>query len=233
MVHRLEELRGRKSRMIVGIEAGGSDGRLGAVLVEISGSGDETVLELVASREEELPGDLASVLASINAGIPAGDLAKINFLVLHRINSLFFGLVESAAIDPGRVDLVGLKGIEAGGREIPDDPGALSELTGRVVASCFRIGPRRESGHWIPVKEAILRGMVAEMVERYDLGESAREAVAVALLANESVYHEALEEACPGGSRPPASAVPSRTVRRTGDGPHEAALHGEFFFPAV
>jgi hypothetical protein len=230
---RLEKLRNRHSRVIVGIEAGGTGGRIGAVLVEVSGSGDDTVLELHASRSATLPSGLQSALASLGHGFDAEGLAQINFLLLHRIDSLFFGLVESAGIDPGRIDMIGLKGIEAGGREIPDDPGALSEMTGCVVASCFRIGPQRGSGHWLPVKEAILRGMVAAMVERYDLDEIAREAVVVALLANESVYHEALDGACPHGAQPPKSAVSTTTVRRAGILPHEAALHGEFFFPAV
>lgn len=234
MEDRLEELRGRRSRVIVGIEAGGSGGRLGAVLVEVSGSGDETVLELHASNASALPAELLSAIESLRSGqVAAEERAQLNFLILHQINSIFFDLVESAGIDPGRIDLIGLKGIEAGGREIPDDPGALSEMTGCIVASCFRIGPERGSGHWLPVKESILRGMVAAMVERYDLDETAREAVAVALLANESVYHEALDGACPPGAQAARSAVASRTVRKTGEGPHEAALHGEFFFPAV
>ncbi|MDD3642061.1 MAG: hypothetical protein PHQ19_01140 [Candidatus Krumholzibacteria bacterium] len=233
MEKRLESLRSRESRVIVGIEAGGSGGRLGAVLVEVSGSGDDTVLELLSARSAVLPAELQSALASLGGDLGAEGLAQVNFLILHQINSIFFGIVESAEIDPGEVDLIGLKGIEAGGREIPDDPGALSELTGCIVASCFRIGPHRGIGHWVPVKESILRGMVAAMVERYDLDEIAREAVAVALLANESVYHEAIDGACPRGSIPPKSAVATRTVRRVGDLPPDAALHGEFFFPAV
>jgi len=230
---RLEQLRSRLSRVIVGIEAGGSGGRIGAVLVEVSGSGDDTVLDLHASHAVTLPDDLLSALASLGGDLGADDLAKLNFLVLHHIDSVFFGLVESAAIDTGRIDLIGLKGLEAGGREIPDDPGALSEMTGCIVASCFRIGPERDVGKWLPVKESILRGMVAAMVERYDLDEIAREAVAVALLANESVYHEALDAVCPHGTQPARSAVATRTVRRPGEVSHEAALHGEFFFPAV
>lgn len=233
MEDRLEALRTRKSRVIVGIEAGGSGGRLGAVLVEISGNGDDTVLELHASHAAVLPAGLQSSLDSFGERMGAGDLAQLSFLMLHQIDSVFFDLVESAGIDPERVDLIGLKGVETGGREIPDDPGALSEITGCIVASCFRIGPDRGGGHWLPVKEAILQGMVAAMVERYDLDEVAREAVAVALLANESVYHEALDGACPHGAPVTRSAVASRTVRRAGGGPHEAALHGEFFFPAV
>jgi hypothetical protein len=230
---RLEQLRNRQSRVIVGIEAGGSGDRIGAVLVEVSGSGDDTVLDLHASRSAALPDELRSAIASLGGELGAGDLAQLNFLVLHQIDSVFFGLVESAGIEPGRVDLVGLKGIEAGGREIPDDPGALSEMTGCVVASCFRIGPERGAGKGLPVKESILRGMVEAMVERYDLDEVAREAVAVALLANESVYHEALDGVCQKDGQPARSAVAMRTVRRPGEVPHEAALHGEFFFPAV
>jgi hypothetical protein len=39
---RLELLKRSPARAIVGIEAGSADGRIGAVLVEVSGSGDST-----------------------------------------------------------------------------------------------------------------------------------------------------------------------------------------------
>ena len=74
---------------------------------------------------------------------------------------------------------------------------------------------------------------MTEMVEKYDLDEEVREAVAVALLANESVYHEVLpaergedEGACEDGK------TSHRAVTVRGGGEGEPALLGEFYFPA-
>ncbi len=234
MEERLNLLKNSRERVIVGIETGSVPGRIGAVIVEVSGSGADTVLDLHSFQSVELPPDLVAALEAV-AGekkIDSQEQADVNFLILHHLNTLFFDLLVEAEVDAGEVDLIGLKGMEIGGMEFPDDPGALSELTGCVVAACFRIGPERGQGSWLPVKEAILKGMVEAMVEKYDLDEEAREAVAVALLANESVHHEALMSKCSDedGSGPDKTQRRTITVQRGSDG--EPALHGEFYFPA-
>lgn len=234
MEERLNLLKNSRERVIVGIETGSVPGRIGAVIVEVSGSGADTVLDLHSFQSVELPPELVAALEAV-AGekkIDTQEQADVNFLILHHLNTLFFDLLLEAEVDSGEVDLIGLKGMEIGGMEFPDDPGALSELTGCVVAACFRIGPERGQGSWLPVKEAILKGMVEAMVEKYDLDEEAREAVAVALLANESVHHEALTAKCSDEDGSGADKTPRRTitVQRGSDG--EPALHGEFYFPA-
>lgn len=234
MEERLQALRDRHSRTIVGIETGGGpEGRIGAALVDVGGSGNETVLDLHAFRSTPICAELRAALAAFGDGgtLQAEALAQINFLILHQVNSLFFELLESTGQAVDAIDLVGLKGLEAGEREFPDDPGALSETTGCVVASCFRIGPERGGGSWLPVKEALLKGIVGAMIERGDFAAEAGDAVAVALLANESVYHEPLDMPCQGGATRSGGQVPSRTVRRAGAAPGESVLHGEFFFP--
>jgi hypothetical protein len=224
---RLELLKKSRARVIVGIETGSVSGRIGAVIVEVSGSGADTVLDLHSFQSVELSRGLVDALAAVagEAEIDAQEQADVNFLILHNLSTLFYDLLESAEVGQEEVDLIGLKGMEIGGMEFPDDPGSLSELTGCVVATCFRIGPEKGEGSWLPVKESILKGMVEAMVEKYDLDEEVREAVAVALLANESVYHEVI--------RPDSSGIESRRtimVQRGDDG--EPALHGEFYFPA-
>ena len=227
MEARLENLKKSRERVIVGIETGSVPGRIGAVIVEVSGSGADTILDLHSFESVELPEGLVSALEAVDgeAEIDAQEQADVNFLILHHLSTLFFDLLEAASVQAGEVDLIGMKGMEIGGMEVPDDPGALCELTGCIVASCFRIGPERGQGSWLPGKESILKGMVEDMVEKYDLDEEVREAVAVALLANESVYHEALP---PGNSDPELR----RTVKVQRGDDSEPALHGEFYFPA-
>lgn len=234
MEKRLELLKNSKERVIVGIETGSVPGRIGAVIVEVTGSGADTVLDLHSFQSVELSEGLVTALEAVDeeSKIDVKEQADVNFLILHQLNTLFFDLLEAAQVDPGQVDLVGLKGMEIGGMEFPDDPGALSELTGRIVAACFRIGSEKGKGSWLPVKEAILKGMVEEMVEKYDLDVEAREAVAVALLANEAVHHESLPAKSSGKDDSGDNKSSRRMImmKRGGDG--EPALHGEFYFPA-
>lgn len=235
MEKRLELLKNSRERVIVGIETGSVPGRIGAVIVEVSGSGADTILDLHSFQSVELSEGLITALEAVNgeSEIDVQEQAGVNFLILHQLNTLFFDLLEAAQVDPGQVDLIGLKGMEIGGMEFPDDPGALSELTSCIVAACFRIGPEKGKGSWLPVKEAILKGMVEAMVEKYDLDVEAREAVAVALLANESVHHETLPARCSDKGDDPGDDKNLRRsimVKRGGDG--EPALHGEFYFPA-
>ena len=245
MEERLELLKKSKERVIVGIETGSVPGRIGAVIVEVSGSGADTVLDLHSFQSVDLSQGLITALEAVDgeSEIDAREQADVNFLILHHLNSLYFDLLEAAQVEPRQVDLIGLKGMEIGGmdfsgsivelnEEFPDDPGAFSELTGSIVAACFRIGPDKGQGSWLPVKEAILKGMVEAMVEKYDLDEEVREAVAVALLANESVHHETLPAKCSDKDGSGGNTVSRRMVKvqRGGDG--EPALHGEFYFPA-
>jgi 1,6-anhydro-N-acetylmuramate kinase len=220
--------------VLVGIETGSVPGRIGAVIVEVSGSGADTVLDLHAFQSVELSEGLITALEAVDgeSEIDVQEQAGVNFLILHQLNTLFFDLLDAAQVDPGQVDLIGLKGMEIGGMEFPDDPGALSELTDRIVAACFRIGPEKGTGNWLPVKEAILKGMVEAMVEKYDLDTEAREAVAVALLANESLHHETLQTKCSDRNESGDDMSSRRMVmvKRGGDG--GPALHGEFYFPA-
>lgn len=229
----IDKLRDLQSRAVVGIEAGSVEGKIGAVLAEVRGSGDDTFLDLHSYHCLDLPGDLVTSLKALASGkdMDPEDSAGINFLLLNHINSLYHELLETAGASGDDIDLIGLKGIEIAGRELPEDPGVLSEMTGTVVASCFRIGPETSPGMWLPVKESILQGLIGAMVEEKKLEPEVREAVAVALLANESVYHESLNAGCHVEGEDDG-ARPSRIVRSSGSGGGEAALHGEFFFPA-
>ena len=169
MEKRLELLKNSRARVIVGIETGSVPGRLGAVIVEVSGSWAGTVLDLHSFQSVELPPELVAALKVV-AGekkIDTQEQADVNFLILHHINTLFFDLLVEAEVDSSEVDLIGLKGMEIGGMEFPDDPGALSELTGCVVAACFRIGPKFPPQLASPQPPVL--GLLATTVKRLQL----------------------------------------------------------------
>ncbi len=226
--NRLNKLKEREQRTVIGIETGNTPGRFGAAVVEVGGQGDKTVLYLKGFQSYELPRELGETIGTLEGGgsLDAEEKAGLNFLVLHHISNLCQELVEESGIDFSSVDLIGLKCLEAGGEAFPTDPSVLSEMTGIVTASRFYIGIEGNDGEFLPVRESLLQGMVGDMVERYGLESEVREAVVVALLANESLFHEHFQTCPREGGRPTV-----KSAKITGCGT-EAHLCGEFFFPA-
>ena len=235
---RLDALRKKEKRLIVGMETGGEPDKLGAVLVEISGNGDDTVLAILGFASRGVNRDLKAALSALEGEEEFGseELAGINFLVLHNLTKLYDELLEAADAAGDEIDLVGLKCLEAGKFVFPADPGDLSEMTNRVVASRFRIGADDGTGDYLEVREPLLQGIVGEMIDRCAVGDDMREAVTVALLANEAIFSEGALEggAAERGSKKAAacaakkaSAVSSGASTRGGS----PCLCGEFFFP--
>ncbi|GEM_PF-1683668 len=238
MKKRLDALRKKEKRFIVGIETGSEPGKLGAVLVEISGNGDDTVLAILGFASRGVNRELKAALSALEDEEAFGseELAGINFLVLHNITKLYDELLEAADAAGDEIDLIGLKCLEVGKFVFPADPGGLSEMTNRVVASRFRIGSDDRSGDFLAVREPLLQGIVSEMIDRCAVGDDMREAVTVALLANEAIFSEgALEggasdrgsKKAAKGAAKKASAVSSDASARGGS----PCLCGEFFFP--
>lgn len=231
----LKEIREKDNRLIVGIETGNVPGRIGAAVVDVSGRGDETLLDVYSFKSHSLPRELVATIEALgrSGDFDSEELAGINFLLLHHINTLFLDLFDDIEIDPENVDLIGLKCLEIGGRSFPENPSVLSEMTGLVVASHFRIGPESGDGPEIDVNEPILRKMVGEMIDRMGLEKDEGEAVAVALLANEAVWHGSTDPVT--GAEKKKSAGKGRTGKRAGKplliGGEIAGLYAEFFFP--
>lgn len=236
MKRTLDALKKKEKRLIVGMETGSAPGKLGAALIEVSGSGDDTVLYVRGFASSSFAPELASAVESVdrNGAVGSEDLAGINFLILHHLSKLYEAVVENAGVESGSVDLIGLSCIDAGPHSFPLDPAVLSQMTEHAVASHFRIGVSDGKGGFIPVEEALLQGMVGEMIDRFGLDEEVREAVTVALLANESIFNA---QAAFCGGPAPAKKTAGRTTPRAAKGKtpidtKKAFLCGEFFFPA-
>jgi hypothetical protein len=223
----LKGVNAKETRTVIGIETGNSPGQLCAAVVDVSGMGDETELYLRGYYDYELPPELVSTLGALAEGgsFDSEEVAGINFLVLHHITNLFQDLLDETELSIEDVDLIGLKCLEAGKEIFPTDPAVLSEMTGLIVASRFSIGTEGNGGELLPLREFLLQGMVGDMIEKYSLESGVREAVAVALLANESLFHEHCEMCEAEGKRPTVKSAQSRSTAE------EACLCAEFFFP--
>ena len=221
----LEEIRMKKSRMIVGIETGNTIGRIGAVVVEVTGHGDDTLLDFHVYHSVTMSPELVATLKALKAAddFDSEDTAGINFLILHQISSLYQEIFDKTDIDADEIDLVGLKCLEVASSVFPEDPAALSEMTGAIVASHFSIGSEDGEESPVLVNEPILQSMVDGIAKKFDLNKEAREAVCIAMLANESL--------CSHGC---GSDLPEGSSRESGGAGQDknAGLFGEFFFPA-
>lgn len=230
----INKIRGFNSKVIVGIETGSIPERLAAVAAEVKGHGDSTVLNLIYYTKRSFPGDLQKMLLNVAGGgeIDAEEKAGINFLVLHNLASLYRELLDEAGLERKEVNLVGLKCMEIAGELFPNDLTAFSGIIDRIVASHFAIDIEGK-GESLPVGETILKELVTEMIDKLELDIDAREAVGVALLANEALYYEKVGASVRGGgdSGEDSSGVNiSRGVGMDG-GKGKTVLNGKFFFP--
>ncbi len=233
----IKKLKEKDNRVIIGVETGNVPGRLGAAVVEVSGKGDSTVLDLHGFKSHPVPRELQATLDafSLTGKFDSEEVAGMNFLILHHISSLVREVVDEVGFSSEDVSLIGLQCVEAGGGTFPSDPSVLSEMTNCIVVCRFSIGDEENSSECLPVKESLLRGLVGEMMDRFGLESEVREAVAVALLANESLFHESCLTCETGTGEGEAQKRPSlKSVRRknAAAGPGAACLFGEFFFPA-
>ncbi len=235
MKKRLAALRKKEKRLVVGIEMGSAPGTLGAALVEVSGSGDDTVLSVRGFTSHTLNPDLVATMGALdrNERFGSEELAGINFLVLNHLSKLYEDVLEIASSKPEEVDLIGLSGLEVADVAFPGDPGVLSEMTERVVATRFRLGMENGNGKFVGVEEALLQGIVGEMIDRFGLDEEVREAVAAALLANEALFHEDASVCEENGAAKGKGRRSLKTIKRTGvrAAAGGSCLCGEFFFP--
>ena len=226
---RLGRLREQNTRIVVGIELGGAVGRLGAAVVGVSGRGNDTFLDLLGFRSAVLPADLSQALGSLekSGSFDSDELAGLDFLLYQHLSGLYEDTLDESGVEADRVDLIGMKEFEAGSGVFPQDPAVLSEMTGRIVACRFTIRTGGENGGTVPVAESLLERMVEGLIDRFDLDKETREAAAVALLANEALFHES-SETCNGetGRRPRL-----KTVGKSAQEDDEACLQGEFYFP--
>jgi hypothetical protein len=230
----IDKIRGLNSKIIVGIETGNIPEHPAAIAAEVKGHGDSTVFKLLYYAKRSFPEDLQKMLEGAAEGndFDGEEAASINFLVLHHLASLYGELLDEADLKNEDIHLVGLKCMELGGNLFPNDPAVLSGMIDRIVASHFTIDVdgRREL---LPVGELILKELVTEMIDKFELGDEAREAVGVALLANESLYYEKVGMSQKDGVGP-EELSPGVNISRGvegGEGDRKTVLNGRFFFP--
>ena len=233
---RLNRLRRKKHRLIVGIAVDESASMLDAAIVSVSGSGDETVLMLKGFASRELPEELSAAIAALGSSddFEYEDAAGINFLILHNMMKLYEQLLDSSGIASNKVDLISVEDFQVGDFSFPIDPMTLSEMTNRLVSSRFYIGSGDEKSEEMPVSRALLRSMLDHMIDRFGLDTEVRKAAAVALLGNEAIFNERASEVVNetgAGERKRRRALKTMKKAAGIEGEGTSYLYGEFHFP--
>ncbi|MBD3179974.1 MAG: hypothetical protein GF417_10455 [Candidatus Latescibacteria bacterium] len=226
----LEGLFKKESVKIVGIEPGNISGKAGAIITRLEGNGADTVCDLEYYTSREMPGELVKMLKTVDSGegLSVEDVAGVNFLFLHHLSSLYGQIFDEIDLLPEDIDLVGLKQMEVKGHEFPMDPADFSEMIDNIVISRFSIDMGDSVKTSLPVEESVFRTLVAEMIEEIEFEDEAREALGVALFANESFRNRSwariLRQAADSG--PGAAAAPAAEERM------DIVFNGEFYLPS-
>jgi len=236
LISRINRIKEKDKRIIIGIEGGDVPETLNAALVEVSGCGNDTVLYLHSFSSYPLPAETRRAIESLDklSRIKPEEATGVNFLLLHNISLIFQDIIQDSGLDDGkRIDLIGLNDFEIGGTIFPIDPGVLSEMLDCIVACRFCICSEFNELKRLPVRELILKSMLDDMINRFGLEEDVREAAAVALLANEALFHEEIKEVGGGsgveGERKKAIRTKKCAVKKGKS--RTSYLFGEFYFP--
>lgn len=231
---RLGKIAEKENRIIVGIEPGDPPDRPGAAIVEISGSGENTILDLHYFHSIPLPGNFLRAIRALADGseFDGEDVTGVSFLLMHSLSNLFQTLLDLIEADRSDVDLIGLRCLEVNGKILPEDLTAFSEMTGRIVASKFGLVTGENGNDYLPLNDQLFQGMVGDMVEKFGLEDEVRKAVGVALLANESLFYESSEERGDDEDtkKEHSGRLSLQTIKRTGN-KGRSFLRGQFFFP--
>jgi anhydro-N-acetylmuramic acid kinase len=166
-MNKLFELSQKDSRKVIGLMSGTSVDGVDAALVEITGNGINTKIDLLGFIEYSYPPGLKDVVLknSVRESSNIEEISQLNFLLPKFYFDAIQHLMESVNIPLGEVDLIGSHGqtihhlpnhIELFGKEVSStmqigDPSVLSKLTGVITVGNFRSGDVALGGQGAPL----------------------------------------------------------------------------------
>ena len=129
-------LRGKQTRVVVGLMSGTSADGVTAAVSEITGTGVDAEVRLVAYRTYPYPAEVRGRLFRLFKDGASGlsEASEMNMLVGHLFAEAADCVMGEAGLDPGEVDLVG-----SHGQTVWHQP-RLKEAAGRLYRSTTQIG---------------------------------------------------------------------------------------------
>jgi anhydro-N-acetylmuramic acid kinase len=172
-LRRLAEIAAKKKRLIIGLMSGTSADGVDAALVEIEGSADESVVELLAWQTSSYPPEVQSEVLGLSSGAACSParLSKLNFHLGHLFADAALDLCRTVNVEISSVDLIGSHGqtvFHQGPGEEPGgmpstmqlgEPCVIAERTGVAVVADFRprdIAAGGQGAPLVPLADYIL-----------------------------------------------------------------------------
>jgi anhydro-N-acetylmuramic acid kinase len=159
-VRRLEELRGKAERVVVGLMSGTSADGVDAAVVRIAGSGPSTRVETLGFRTHAFSDAVREQVLALREA-RADVLCRWNVELGELFAAAALGALDEAGLDPGDADLVGShgqtvvhltprEGVGAATLQI-GEPSVIAERTGLPVVADFRMRDVAAGGEGAPL----------------------------------------------------------------------------------
>jgi anhydro-N-acetylmuramic acid kinase len=132
----VQRLREKQTRVVVGLMSGTSADGVTAAISEITGTGVDAEVRLVAHRTYPYPAAVRERLFKLFKDGASGlsEASELNMLIGHLFAEAADGIIVEAGLDPGEIDLVG-----SHGQTVWHQP-RLKEAAGHLYRSTTQIG---------------------------------------------------------------------------------------------
>ncbi len=159
-MHRLLDVSGKSSRLVVGLMSGTSHDGVDAALARITGSGESAAVEFISHSFRPYPAGLRQRVRGAFEGGTA-EICALNFELGEFFGKAALTVVRRAGIDPAKVDLVGSHGQTIHHR--PPDRGrrgctlqvgegaVIANITGALTVTDFRTADMAAGGQGAPL----------------------------------------------------------------------------------
>ncbi|MBQ2833883.1 MAG: anhydro-N-acetylmuramic acid kinase [Clostridia bacterium] len=163
----LEEIRGKRERIVIGMMSGTSVDGVDAALVRIGGSAEEMKVELLAFENKPYPDAVRAQIFELFDPKQAtvDKVGYMNFLLGEMYARSALSVMEAAGMKPGDIDIIGSHGQTIWHSPVPCDKdgipvaytvqigegSVIAERTGVATVSDFRVADMAAGGQGAPL----------------------------------------------------------------------------------
>ncbi len=165
LIDRIERIRKKEKRTVIGLMSGTSADGIDAILVELNGSGLETKFKIINFLVEKYPDEVRNYIFKTFEEGKVSDVSILNFVLGELFANACINLIKSSGLNINDVDLIGSHGqtvfhmpipINVGGMRIRStlqigEPAVIAERTNLPVVADFRVRDVAAGGHGAPI----------------------------------------------------------------------------------
>ncbi|MGC8948416.1 MAG: anhydro-N-acetylmuramic acid kinase AnmK [Thermoprotei archaeon] len=165
LIDRIEHIRKKEKRTVIGLMSGTSADGIDAILVELNGSGLETKFKIINFLVEKYPDEIRNYIFKTFEKGKVSDVSILNFVLGELFANACINLIKSSGLNMNDVDLIGSHGqtifhmpipINVGDMRIKStlqigEPAVIAERTNLPVVADFRVRDVAAGGHGAPI----------------------------------------------------------------------------------